>query len=118
MARPPISLVENQNPQVDEEDLLAEVELEAPGTLDMSGLPEDIDIEMDDEGGALIDFEAGVIEPSGDFYGTLAGSSEVYIQNGDAHWRDPSNVEGGLNFPCGDGDIGLSDLSIVSWEIK
>jgi hypothetical protein len=58
------------------------------------------------------------MQPNGDFYGTLAGSSEVYIQNGEAHWTDPSTVEGGVNFPCGGSDIELSDLSIVSWEIE
>ena len=51
MARAPISLVENQNPQVSEGELMAEIEIEAPGTLDMSGVASDIDIEMDDDGG-------------------------------------------------------------------
>jgi hypothetical protein len=41
------------------------------------------------------------MQPNGDFYGTLAGSSEVYIQNGDAHWTDPAGVAGGLNLPGG-----------------
>jgi hypothetical protein len=72
MARPPISLVENQNPQVDEEELLAEVEIEAPGTLDMSGEASDIDIEMIDGGGAVIDFDPSMREINDDFYANLA----------------------------------------------
>ena len=56
------------------------------------------------------------MQPNGDFYGTLAGSSEVWIQNGEAHWTDYSNVEGGLNFP---GFPGVQQLvySIYSWEV-
>ena len=48
MARPPISLVENQNPQIDQEELMAEVEIEAPGTLQMPA-ESDFDIEIDDD---------------------------------------------------------------------
>ena len=64
MARAPISLVENQNPQVSEGELMAEIEIEAPGTLDMSGVASDIDIEMDDDGGAMVDFDPMVSMPS------------------------------------------------------
>ncbi len=72
MARPPVSLVENQNPQVDPEELMAEVEIEAPGTLDLSGIAEDIDVEMEDDGGAVIDFDPMGEVPEGDFYSNLA----------------------------------------------
>ena len=59
------------------------------------------------------------MQPNGDFYGTLAGSSEVQIQNGDAYWTDPSDVEGGLNFPGGGGggSSGRS-LKIHTWGIS
>jgi len=56
------------------------------------------------------------MHPNGDFYGTLAGSSEVLIQNGDAHWTDPGDVEGGLNFPGSGG--GEMIWGIHSWEIS
>lgn len=72
MARPPVSLVDNQNPQVDQEELMAEIEIEAPGTLDMSGVPSDIDIEIDEEGGAVIDFDPSMREVSTDFFANLA----------------------------------------------
>ena len=72
MARPPISLVENQNPQVETEELLAEIEIEAPGTLDMSGEASEIDIELDEMGGAVVDFDSMSEMPSGDFYENLA----------------------------------------------
>ena len=72
MARPPISLVENQNPQVETEELLAEIEIEAPGTLDMSGEASDIDIEVDEMGGAVVDFDPMSEMPSGDFSENLA----------------------------------------------
>jgi hypothetical protein len=72
MARPPVSLVDNQNPQVDQEELMAEIEIEAPGTLDMSGVPSDIDIEIDEEGGAVIDFDPSMREASTDFFANLA----------------------------------------------
>ena len=55
------------------------------------------------------------MQPNGDFYGTLAGSSEVWIQNGSVHWSEPG--EGGINFPGeGGGDEGTEYL-IHSWEI-
>jgi len=72
MARPPVSLIDNQNPQVDQEELMAEIEIEAPGTLDMSGVPSDIDIEIDEEGGAVIDFDPSMREVSADFFANLA----------------------------------------------
>jgi len=56
------------------------------------------------------------MQPNGDFYGTLAGSSEVYIQNGDACWTNPYNVDGGLNFPGFAVDKSLY-YSITSWEV-
>jgi len=56
------------------------------------------------------------MQPNGDFYGTLAGSAEVYIQNGEAHWTDSSEVEGGLNFPI------IAEVerlfNIYSWEVS
>ena len=57
------------------------------------------------------------MQPNGDFYGTLAGSSEVYIQNGDASWTSPYAVEGGLNFP-GFAVAKSVRYSIVSWEVS
>ncbi|MCK4305197.1 MAG: pilus assembly protein PilZ [Candidatus Eisenbacteria sp.] len=57
------------------------------------------------------------MQPNGDFYGTLAGSSEVYIQNGDAHWTDPSLVEGGLNLPGGGGG-GNVEWKLGGWDIS
>jgi hypothetical protein len=56
------------------------------------------------------------MQPNGDFYGTLAGSSEVYIQNGQAHWVDSSTVEGGVGFPTLL-ETGLA-YGIASWDIK
>ena len=72
MARAPISLVENQNPQVSEDELMAEVEIEAPGSLDMSGMASDIDIEMEDDGGAMIDFDPRSADQSTGFDDNLA----------------------------------------------
>ena len=56
------------------------------------------------------------MQPNGDFYGTLAGESEVYIQNGEARWNDPYSVEGGLNFP-GFGEPTQLVYNIYSWEV-
>lgn len=56
------------------------------------------------------------MQPNGDFYGTLAGSSEVWIQNGDAHWTDYHDVEGGLNFP-GFSEAKKVYYGIASWEV-
>ena len=54
------------------------------------------------------------MQPNGDFYGTLAGKSEVYIQNGQVHWVDSSGIE--LNFPS---LIEVGRLySIASWEVN
>lgn len=72
MARPPISLVENQNPQVETDELMAEIELEAPGTLDMSGEASDIEVELEDDGGAIIDFDPRTTDLNPDFYDNLA----------------------------------------------
>ena len=72
MARAPISLVENQNPQVSEGELMAEIEIEAPGTLDMSGVASDIDIEMDDDGGAMVDFDPMAARMEAGFNDNLA----------------------------------------------
>jgi len=53
------------------------------------------------------------MQPNGDFYGTLAGCSEVYIQNGDAYWVDSSGTE--LNFPT-TLQVGVG-YGIVTWEV-
>jgi len=54
------------------------------------------------------------MQPNGDFYGTLAGLAEVYIQNGSANWVDPSGS--GLNFPT---LAGIGSLcSIATWEVN
>ena len=54
------------------------------------------------------------MQPNGDFYGTLAGLAEVFIQNGQANWVDPSGA--GLNFPS------LAEIerlcSIATWEVN
>jgi hypothetical protein len=55
------------------------------------------------------------MHPNGDFYGTLAGNSEVLVQNGDAHWTDPDSVEGGINFPGSGGEM---VWGIHTWEIN
>jgi hypothetical protein len=54
------------------------------------------------------------MQPNGDFYGTLAGNSEVYIQNGEAYWVDSSGSD--LNFPSLV-ETGRS-YSIGSWEVS
>jgi len=56
------------------------------------------------------------MQPNGDFYGTLAGSSEVWIQNGDAYWNDPGEIEGGINFPGGNQE-GVY-WGIFSWKFN
>jgi hypothetical protein len=56
------------------------------------------------------------MQPNGDFYGTLAGSSEVHIQNGDAYWNDPSDKD--FNFPTGDYMDGELIIEISAWEIS
>jgi Tfp pilus assembly protein PilX len=57
------------------------------------------------------------MHPNGDFYGTLAGSSEVEMQNGEAHWTDYSQVEGGLNFPMSTEGFRPVNYGIASWEV-
>jgi len=57
------------------------------------------------------------MQPNGDFYGTLAGNAEVYIQNGEATWTDYSAVEGELNFPNLAGVQQVS-CSIASWQVS
>jgi hypothetical protein len=53
------------------------------------------------------------MQPNGDFYGTLAGLAEVYIQNGTASWTDPSGTE--LNFPT---NVAIGSLcGIATWEV-
>ena len=75
MAKPPISLVENANPQVDEQELAAEIEVNLPGSLDMSAKGGDVGIEFDEDGGALVDFEmSSRVEISTGFYDNLAES--------------------------------------------
>jgi hypothetical protein len=54
------------------------------------------------------------MQPNGDFYGTLAGSVEVYIQNGDIHYGD--GPPDGLNFPGGGGG-GDNVWGIYSYDI-
>jgi hypothetical protein len=56
------------------------------------------------------------MQPIGDFHGTLAGSAEVYIQNGKATWWDSPFIDEGLNFPY----IAILDqlYNIASWEVK
>jgi Flp pilus assembly pilin Flp len=59
------------------------------------------------------------MKPNGDFYGTLAGASEVYIQNGQAQWTDWEGKD--LHFPgVGDGDelTQIVGTSIISWELS
>ncbi|UCG55269.1 MAG: hypothetical protein JSV32_03385 [Dehalococcoidia bacterium] len=54
------------------------------------------------------------MHPNGDFYGTLAGNSEVFIQNGTAYWVDPETIEGDLIFPIGSGE---EIWGVHSWYI-
>ena len=58
------------------------------------------------------------MQPNGDFYGTLAGNAEVYIQNGYATWTDYSTVEGGLNFLSLPGVQQVLSYSIASWKVS
>lgn len=58
------------------------------------------------------------MQPNGDFYGTLAGSAEVYMQNGSATWSDYSTVEGGLDFPDLPGTQQVSSCRLASWEVS
>ena len=54
------------------------------------------------------------MQPNGDFYGALAGSAEVNIQNGNAYWFDPAGTE--LDFPT----LAETDrlCGIDSWELN
>jgi hypothetical protein len=73
MAKPPISLIENVNPQIDEQEIAAEIEVNLPGSLDMSGRGDDIGIEFEDDGGAIIDFAmSSRVEQETGFYDNLA----------------------------------------------
>jgi hypothetical protein len=59
------------------------------------------------------------MHPVGDFYGTLAGNSEVFIQNGQAHWSDPDIDGDGIpdvNFPGGSGATMV--FGVLSWKIS
>ena len=58
------------------------------------------------------------MQPNGNFYGTIASSSEVWIQNGDLYYGDgpPDDVDGGINFPSGGSEEGLH-WGIFTWEI-
>jgi hypothetical protein len=60
------------------------------------------------------------MQPNGDFYGSLAGSTEVYIQNGSVNWGGEDGV-GDLNFPGVGGEGGGgggSGYQILTWEIS
>jgi len=77
MAKPPISLMDRNVPaQLDPEDLEAEIELELPGSMEPKEVGE-IEVEMEDDGGAVIDFDpvatAAESVPQ-DFYSNLAES--------------------------------------------
>ena len=73
MAKPPISLIENVNPQIDEQEIAAEIEVNLPGSLDMSGRGDDIGIEFEDDGGAIVDFAmSSRVEQETGFYDNLA----------------------------------------------
>ena len=54
------------------------------------------------------------MHPLGDFYGTLAGYTEVFIQNGQANWNPPPDD---LNFPGGGGGVSGMIWGIHSWDI-
>ena len=56
------------------------------------------------------------MQPNGDFYGTLAGSADVYIQNGTAYWWDSPFIEEGFEFPYV-AEVGRI-YSIASWEVN
>ena len=60
------------------------------------------------------------MQPVGEFYGTLAGTSEVDLQNSTAEWTEPPED---LNFPMGhdtekEDALPIDELRIISWEIK
>ncbi|MDD4793986.1 MAG: hypothetical protein PHU18_01910 [Dehalococcoidales bacterium] len=55
------------------------------------------------------------MQPGGDFYGTLAGQTEVYLQNGTMTWTNPSTTGIDLNFP---GYIYERYWGILSYKIN
>ena len=58
MAREPIgSMMEDVPSQLDEEDMMAEVEIEMPDSLDMGPISEDVEIVEEEDGSVVIDFE-------------------------------------------------------------
>jgi len=58
MAREPIgSMMEDVPSQLDEEDMMAEVEIEMPDSLDMGPISEDIEIIEEEDGSVVVDFE-------------------------------------------------------------
>ena len=77
MAKPPISLMDRNVPaQLDPEDLEAEIELELPGSMEPKEVGE-IEVEMEDDGGAVIDFDPAATAAEStpqDFYSNLAES--------------------------------------------
>ena len=77
MAKPPISLMDRNVPaQLAPEDLEAEIELELPGALQPKEVGE-IEVEMEDDGGAVIDFDPEATAAESipqDFYSNLAES--------------------------------------------
>lgn len=59
------------------------------------------------------------MHPNGDFYGTLAGRSEVYVQNGQAHWSDPDPDGDGLpNIDFPGGSSATMEYGVLSWKIS
>jgi hypothetical protein len=59
------------------------------------------------------------MHPVGDFYGTLAGNAEVFIQNGQAHWTNPDIDDDGVpdvNFPGGSGASIV--YGVLSWKVS
>ena len=77
MAKPPISLMDRNVPaQLDPEDREAEIELELPGSMEPKEVGE-IEVEMEDDGGAVIDFDPAATAAAStpqDFYSNLAES--------------------------------------------
>ena len=64
-------------PEITEEEMELDIEIAAPGTFVGSVnevLPEGIEIEEDDDGGVIVDFDpmAMLGDSDGDFYGNLA----------------------------------------------
>ena len=62
-----------------------------------------------------------ILQPSGTFYGCMAGDVSVEVKSGfepNVTWTDPGLHD--LNFPMGDDDEGKggASLSILSWQIK